>query len=765
MFALVSGGCSKQGDKDGDEKATTSAEDPDSGRGKSTEAPKTKLTNEEVEKLNHKLLDHTATCRLSYGGPTLDLGDPSREVLRSFRFSPPEKPIVTGREGESFLTLTDMDNDFVFWVTDELKEFELSARVFGAESERVAFYLDKKRLGAASLKADEIRTVRISAKDHVLSPGRHTLTVSLSRGRSKRIGAEVSWIQFGRPGARESDFPATRREIFSEVTLGETRKASVVLRESASVRCPLFVPPNAQLSASVGVWGAGAAELEVVVHSQKGDSRVVASARRAEDESRDYEPLSADLSEYASEIVDLELRAVRGSRGARLCVAEPQVTVKAESFASSPRAARAIVISLSGLSPRHAPPSAGRSGLPVLNELAALGTVYRDYRLTSTSATANIASLLTGSAPYEHGLSDSRHALSVERRSIAGLVEAQGGRSAYFTGVPTGFAEFGFAQGFETFESFPPQADLSAVEPLDRAQKWLSGALKHEGPVFVMIQLRGAHPPFDVSREEAQELAPKEYGGDLSPRRAAIQIAEIRGRALARHRVMPEEDWTRLFALEKAALLRQNAALSSLLDFLRKSGAYDDTLLIVTGDLGSKEPPDFPFGYEGSLDETLLSVPLLIKHPGGHLSARHIEGYFAPRDVTLTVLKSLGLAGGVAKDAINLASGLAREQAEKRPHIAYQRRTYSLRAGDALLSGEEGKMPKLCLPHLDPACLMDRADAEFLRTHALFTFAWSTLASAEALTKNAEGGPDPEQDEITEKPELENALTVWGHRR
>ncbi len=749
-------GCPR-GEEHASKKTEETAEEPKGATLNDELAAGTAKENSDTGKLSHALLDHTASCELSYGGPTLDLGDPSIEAARGFSFTPEHEPVLTGREGESFLLLTEMNNDFIFWTHEEIKDFDVSARVFGAQSERLAIYLDKKRLGAASLKTDELRTVRISGRDHVLPPGRHTLTVSLSRGKSKSVGAEVSWIQIGRRGAEESDFPATRREVFSEVTLGEIRRASVVLRESSSLRCSLFVPPRAELTASFGVWGAGAAELEMVAHSANGQSRIIASARRAEDEKRDYQPLSADLSAYASSIIDLELRAVRATRGARLCVAEPHLTVKSTEEKLPPKAARVIFISLSGLGPIHKPPSAGSNGLPFLNELASLGTVYRDYRLTSTSATATIASLLTGLAPYDHGLVSSNHMLAQEHRSIAGLIESQGGRSALFTGVPTGFAAFGFDRGFETFESFPPQADLGAIEPLLRAQKWLSTVLSHEGPVLTVIQLRGGHPPFDLSREEAHELAPKEYGGDLSPRRAAIQLSEIRARPLSRHRVMPEEDWIRLFALQKAALLRQSAALSVFFEFLRKNAAYDDTLLIVTGDLGSPESPEIPFAYEGDLNEALLSVPLLIKFPGEHLKARHVDGAFAPHDITRTLLDALGLDGGGSSDAINLGATLAQERAAKRPHIAYQGRTYSLRAGDALLRGQEGKAPELCLPTLDPACTTDRAEAEPLRTRALFTSLWTTLSVAKFLDEPARA--------LLEDPELENALTVWGHRR
>ena len=75
-----------------------------------------------------------------------------------------------------------------------------------------------------------------------------------------------------------------------------------------------------------------------------------------------------------------------------------------------------------------------------------------------------------------------------------------------------------------------------------------------ESPLLVFVHLRGGHAPFDISKDVARELPPAEYGGDLSPRRAAIQVAEVRTRSHPARRRIPEEDWVRLGAMRKAAL-------------------------------------------------------------------------------------------------------------------------------------------------------------------------------------------------------------------
>jgi len=303
----------------------------------------------------------------------------------------------------------------------------------------------------------------------------------------------------------------------------------------------------------------------------------------------------------------------------------------------------------------------------------------------------------------------------------------------------------------------PPQKDEAATAPLMAARKWLEAAKLHDGPVLSFIHLRGAHPPFDVSKDEARTLPPQEYGGDLTPRRAAIQLSNIRARSRQRHRRMPEEDWRRVDSLQQAALLKQSDALVEFIEWLRKEDAYQDTLLIVVGDVGAGSRPKIPFPEKSQLDEDQLAVPLLVKFPGDHQKNQHVRGHFAPRDLTHTIAKALGIEFSSPKDGIDLRQKEAARAALARPHIALQLPEYSVRMGRSLLRGEDRKAPRLCLPEVDPKCAVDRSEEQLTEAKALWFTTWSVLGSALSTEK--------EPARIEEDLELENALTVWGFHR
>jgi hypothetical protein len=351
-------------------------------------------------------------------------------------------------------------------------------------------------------------------------------------------------------------------------------------------------------------------------------------------------------------------------------------------------------------------------------------------------------------------VSETDTGLSRDVITLASTVEGQGGRSAFFTGVPLSFEPFGFDRGFGLFESVAPQEDRPATEPVTLAKKWLAKHLGHEDPVLAVLHLRGGHPPFDISTDATAELPPPEYGGNLTPRRSAIQLGEIRERNSARNRQMPDEDWTRLWALQKASLLRQNGEIAEFFDWLRRRDAYDDSLIILVGDVAAGEVPLIPFADHAPLDESYLSPPLIIKFPSAHEGGSEVFGSFAPRDLAQTLLEGLGLTWDVDGGSIDLGSSDAARLALLRPHVAYRDTSYSMRLGEMLLRGEDGHAPKLCQPSIDPNCLTDRSDERALESRALWFELFQELTGP--LSK------PPAKIPVEPIERHQNALVVWG---
>lgn len=708
------------------------------------------------EALTLSLLDRSNTCTLYHRGIVLDLGSTLGDSARSFALATSGEAKLSEHLGESFRLLDQAQTELVFWADHSIRKFAVQLSVHGRASTRLSVALDGRRLGTAKIRPDQTQVLTLPAPGAPLAPGRHTLRLGLSRKKGSPPEAEVSWIRIGPRGLRDEDLPSTRRSTFSEVTIEGVRHQGIVLPPAATVRCPLLMTPGMVLKASIGVWGQGAIDGELSLISEEGQRSVLHSDRRDEDAPRTFLPLEVALpskqAQGGAQLVELELSAKNLGSAAKWVFGQPMLETAAGTAFQPRLARRAIVVLLSGLSDGHFPPESAKTGLPLFNRLSDEALYFPQYQSVSSSVTSTVASLLTGVGAASHGVTNAPFALSPQIPTLAATVEAAGGRSAWFSGVPLSSGEFGLNRGFESISQIHPQQDEAAVKPLEQAQDWLQSTLGHKAPVLAVVHLRGGHPPFDVTKKESELLPPSEYGGSLSARRAAIQLATIRRRRSLRHRTLPDEDWQRFFALQKAALLKQNHALVEFFDWLKRQSAYDDSLIVVAGDVGAGSPPAVPFDHDAALSPVHLRVPLLVKLPGKSAQGT-VQGRFAPMDLTQTIADALAVEWQNSPGAISLFSPGRVSLARARAHVAYRDHEYSVRLGKYLLMGTDGEPPRLCLPELDPPCSVDRSDDLPRITRSLWLSTWDSLAGVRDAP-----APPPFEPSL----ELENALIIWG---
>jgi len=416
-----------------------------------------------------------------------------------------------------------------------------------------------------------------------------------------------------------------------------------------------------------------------------------------------------------------------------------------------------VVVIAAGLDRRRVPPWGPIGKLSALGHLARQATAFTRYRAPTTVPAGVLASLLTGLLPHAHTVEDPAARLPATASTISRIVKQSSGRTAFFTGVPTSFASFGFDAGWDRFEAFSPVQDTPASAPLQQAASWLGQELEGAEPprLFLVVQVRGGHPPWDLSKEEVARLPPEEYGGILDSRRGGIVLEKLRTSRLGAHK-LPEEEWVRLRALQDAALLKQDAALGELIDVLERARVWDQTLFVFCGDVATGDPPVLPYEPAGRLTEDRLLVPLLVKFPGARPEPKESPAPVSAPDVTLTILDALGLdapRGVVGYDLMRAAAG--QEPPAGRAQVATLGTHYATRVGSWLLSGEFGKVPSLCRLDVDPACVTDARDENPIAAQAAWRFTYQAL-----VTPGPPGAPTREPAAVD--PDTGAALTVWG---
>lgn len=714
---------------------------------------------ETAEKVD--LIARLESCEIEHEGLTVDLGGTGINARRRFSLGPFPESMPSDREGASFERISGPNVWLDVWLDQPITKPTLSLRVHGGAARMLHLGVDDVRLGALRLPGDETKTLSSSVGSSALGRGRHRITLRLSGAPRSNKGplAEIDWIRLSEPDPEPTRYAApTRRDVVADVALDRIPKRSLVLRSPSTVTCWLRPAPDARLKVAVGLLGAGRGVAELRLLRDAEPPVVLQTRKVAGGDGATWTPIALDLGAYASSVVGLQFAALEATRGGRLAFGDPMVVRRTpDAPPTPPRARLAVVVVLSAGDRRRLPPWGPTGELRTLGELTRLSTAWSSHRSSSTVPAAAVASLLSGLPAAAHGCSDPSARLAPEVRLISEIVKEASGRTAMFTGVPTTFAPFGFEQGWDAFETVSPVKDLPASEPIQRAAHWLEQTLDDAAPSFVLIHARGGHPPWDASREEAQHLKPIDYGGAIDPRRGGIIIGALRNRQ-KRARHLSEDDWTRIHELAQSSLAKQDAALGQLIGLLKRRGIWDDTLLIVTGDVAPGEPPEFPFDPKGALSEDRLVLPLLIKFPGGALAGREVQAPSSMQDLSVTLLDALGLRVPEGLRGMDLfARAQGHEALDADVQVANVGDKYAARLGAWLLRGQASAVPTLCALDVDPACVSDVFDRELIAARALWQKTFAILSEARRIAP-----PDASRRALELDGDTAAGLVVWG---
>jgi arylsulfatase A-like enzyme len=742
-------------------------------------------------------------CTFGHRGVLLDFGDSATRsrlspVDRSGRVDSVERDGATWARvfarGVALPFVASADD--VASTTAEGASPVVEARVRGGSAKSIAVFLNGKAAGVWPLAKGEARVVSLTFAPNApngpqLVAG--TNEVLLRFHGAARSGAsapdeeaEIDWIHVGGAVEGETYAASTRADAITSVTLGGVPMRSVSLRAPGYARCTGWLPNGGHLVTSVGLAGTGDADVELRAIRDRAPPAVLASVHLTGDApwkaldlplaTRGASNGSASNSNKGT-LGAVELVAVRSTRGTRVAFGEPRVLTSAPpegTPVSAPPVTGVVLVVLGSVAPRSidlyasaaSNGSAPATPMPELDALAKTGVVFDANRATSGAASGALASILTSLAPRAHGVVDDESGLAPNVTTLADIARQAGIRAAMFTANPTTGSAFGFNRGWDTYVEHPPdllEAPGTAVAPFEDAARWITDHAGADTRFLVVIHARGAHPPWDATREDLRTLAPADYTGGIDPKRAAELLIRARASTPGAPRMpslhLTDSDRTRAWALYALALRSHDAALGRLLAAVKAAGRDDGTLVIVTGDVGLGDARA-PLESSDALDESALATPLVVRFPGSLAVAGHVSAPTTSADVARTIVTAFGLAPPAAFEGEDLArvarAGAADLDPRGRPMLAYFGSRFAMRWGSFVVRGtgpgeESGvDVTKLCDLSLEPACTSDVRGA--------FPLALSALRREIAV----ESRPPLTPTSVVETPATRAALRLWG---
>ncbi|SEV88495.1 sulfatase [Natrinema salifodinae] len=148
-------------------------------------------------------------------------------------------------------------------------------------------------------------------------------------------------------------------------------------------------------------------------------------------------------------------------------------------------------------------------------------------------------------------------------------------------------------------------ADSKTPSVIDRTRSFIDDSDGDEG-WFAFVNLMDAHLPYYPPEEYREEFAP-----GVDPDAVCQNSKEYNSGA----RDVDDDEWEAIRGLYDAEIAHMDAELGRLFAWLRETGQWEETTVVVCADHGELHGEHDLYGHEFALYDELINVPLLVKHP------------------------------------------------------------------------------------------------------------------------------------------------------
>ncbi|HYL05053.1 MAG TPA: sulfatase-like hydrolase/transferase [Thermoanaerobaculia bacterium] len=255
---------------------------------------------------------------------------------------------------------------------------------------------------------------------------------------------------------------------------------------------------------------------------------------------------------------------------------------------------------------------------PAIDRLAAEGVRCSDAITAAPITLPSHATIMTGLYPPAHGVRDNgTYALGADAVTLAERLHRAGYRTQAIVSALVLNRRYNLGQGFDGYDDDlwsedRPRLFLIRSRPgpktAARAVRWLAewSRERPRRPFFLWIHLFDAHQPYTAPVAE-RVLSPSVYDAEI-------------------------------------AVLDQ--AVARVLDELRRQGALDDTLVVLTADHGESLGEHGEKTHALFIYDATVRVPLVLRYPRRLPRGEVYAGPVRTVDIVPTVLAALGLPGG-----------------------------------------------------------------------------------------------------------------------
>jgi len=266
-----------------------------------------------------------------------------------------------------------------------------------------------------------------------------------------------------------------------------------------------------------------------------------------------------------------------------------------------------------------------RPTTPSIDRLGGESAVFERAYAQYPSTVSSTGSFLTGRYPHE-ALTGNK----VTAPTIATYLRAEGFRTAAFSENPWVAPTFGFAQGFDEFQSMSaPEGSVTdrrdSAATINRSIEWIE--VNADAPFMLYVHIFPPHAPYDPPSPfegnfRAPELRPQWPMLEVALGQRRVGAADLQllsklstGEADLRTLAVTESDIELAKASYDENLAYADHQVGRLLEAMRELDLLERSVIIVTADHGEAFGEHAQIFHGSSLYAEQIHVPLVIRLP------------------------------------------------------------------------------------------------------------------------------------------------------
>ncbi len=267
---------------------------------------------------------------------------------------------------------------------------------------------------------------------------------------------------------------------------------------------------------------------------------------------------------------------------------------------------------------------------PRIDAFAQEAVLFEQAQTTVTWTRAAVTSLLTGLYSSAHGVMYKTNKLDSNLTTLSEVLKKSGYQTCAITTNTQVRRKFGLGQGFDRFEF----ENLQTPDWVNkRVEAFLSKA-RPDSPIFMYLHSIEPHAPY-APQPDTFSRFDRGFNGSCDGSMKALK--RLKETKWFDPNPSPD-DIGHLIDLYDAEIFDNDAGFGEFLSLLRKSGRYDNALIILVSDHGEAFREHGMITNGKILNKEVMHIPLIIRFPNDRFAGRRFEQPVSLIDIFPTII-------------------------------------------------------------------------------------------------------------------------------